>query len=177
MAFLHGPWLLGYRWLPRGKAGLEMRAWTPVSLGLCVGPKAPPFPNPSQQDVTNGTSKLPNPAYEQVKIQFALINKHCISLKIGCITHKQTPLIHLTVSGGQHCKYSVQFFFFKWEPGVVFVVLIVVLVLWHQRERDMLIYSKLTIRVLFPSDYSFQLDSYSCKQFATMMTEKKLLKC
>lgn len=101
-------------------------------------------------------------------MQFALINKHCISLEIGCITHKQTLLTHLSVSGGQHCKYS----FFKWEPGVV-VVFIVVLVLWHQIERDMMIYSKLTICVLFASDYSFQLDSYSCKQFATMMTEKK----
>lgn len=52
-------------------------------------------------------------------------------------------------------------------------VLIVVPVLWNRRERDMLIYSKLTFRVHFASDYSFQLDSYSCKQFATMMTEKK----
>lgn len=106
-------------------------------------------------------------------MQSALINKHCISLKIGCITHNQTPLTYLSVSEGQQCKYSVPFSFSKWEPGIAVAVLILVLVLWHKIERDMLIYSKLTIRVLFASDYSFQLDSYSCKQFATMMTEKK----
>lgn len=121
---------LNYCWLQWVELGLELRLLC-VSLGLCGSHRPLHFLSLPHQHVTNSTSKLPSPAREEVKIQFALINKHCISLKIGYITHKQISLTHLSVSGRQPCKSPVQFFFFKGESGVDVVASIVAFILRH----------------------------------------------